>query len=190
MYGSIFRFDGQASTFVPYEAGVLGALPGMVGLIQAAEAIKISAFDKTLKKTTSDSIHAGDFVYCRSKHYRDSLQLPRELGLVLEIKRSNFKVLYASDKRAWLPLEYIAKMKPEMDYTTFLEKLYFLIKKVHAQEVELVSERGHHLLSLQIDEIGHETIEELQKFLGKSFVSINIVPEGMAFMRAEIRFKD
>jgi molybdopterin/thiamine biosynthesis adenylyltransferase/rhodanese-related sulfurtransferase len=63
VYGSIFRFDGQASTFVPKdgpcyrclypeptpselapscdEAGVLGVLPGVVGLIQATEAIKV-----------------------------------------------------------------------------------------------------------------------------------------------------
>ena len=63
VYGSIFRFDGQASTFVPGkgpcyrclfpeptpaelapscdEAGVLGVLPGVVGLIQATEAVKL-----------------------------------------------------------------------------------------------------------------------------------------------------
>jgi molybdopterin/thiamine biosynthesis adenylyltransferase/rhodanese-related sulfurtransferase len=62
LYGSIFRFDGQISTFVPKdgpcyrclfpeptptelapscdEAGVLGVLPGVVGLIQATEGIK------------------------------------------------------------------------------------------------------------------------------------------------------
>ena len=62
-YGSIFRFDGQASTFIPYEgpcyrcifanaappelapscdeAGVLGVLPGIIGLIQATETIKV-----------------------------------------------------------------------------------------------------------------------------------------------------
>jgi molybdopterin/thiamine biosynthesis adenylyltransferase len=62
VYGSIFRFDGQASTFVPKagpcyrclypeptpselapscdEAGVLGVLPGVIGIIQATEAIK------------------------------------------------------------------------------------------------------------------------------------------------------
>jgi sulfur-carrier protein adenylyltransferase/sulfurtransferase len=63
VYGSILRFDGQASTFIPYqgpcfrclyatatppelapscdEAGVLGVLPGVIGLIQATEAIKL-----------------------------------------------------------------------------------------------------------------------------------------------------
>jgi sulfur-carrier protein adenylyltransferase/sulfurtransferase len=61
-HGSIFRFDGQASFFIPYEgpcyrcifaeapppelapncadAGVLGVLPGIIGSIQATETIK------------------------------------------------------------------------------------------------------------------------------------------------------
>src|SRR3989440_2724933 len=63
LYGSILRFDGQASTFIPFqgpcyrclfpeatppelapscdEAGVLGVLPGIIGLIQATEVIKL-----------------------------------------------------------------------------------------------------------------------------------------------------
>ncbi|HVM01450.1 MAG TPA: molybdopterin-synthase adenylyltransferase MoeB [Acidimicrobiales bacterium] len=63
VHGSIFRFEGQATVFAPYqgpcyrcmipepppaelapscaEAGVLGVLPGVVGSIQAMEAIKV-----------------------------------------------------------------------------------------------------------------------------------------------------
>jgi adenylyltransferase/sulfurtransferase len=64
VYGSIFRFEGQASVFAPHlggpcyrclypeppppgmvpscaEGGVLGVLPGMIGTIQANEAIKV-----------------------------------------------------------------------------------------------------------------------------------------------------
>lgn len=63
VYGSIFRFEGQVSVFVPGqgpcyrclfpepapaglapscdEAGVLGVLPGTIGLLQATEAIKL-----------------------------------------------------------------------------------------------------------------------------------------------------
>jgi hypothetical protein len=58
----------------------------------------------------TEVIHAGDFVHCRSKRYRDSLQLPLELGVVIEIKRSNYKVLYASDKRAWIPREVLVRV--------------------------------------------------------------------------------
>ncbi|MEN9581165.1 MAG: hypothetical protein RJA70_4174 [Pseudomonadota bacterium] len=63
VHGSIFRFDGQVTTFMPFqgpcyrclypepppahlapscaEAGVLGILPGVVGTLQATEAIKV-----------------------------------------------------------------------------------------------------------------------------------------------------
>lgn len=63
IHGSIFRFDGQVTTFVPgqgpcyrclypepppahlapscAEAGVLGILPGAIGILQATEAVKI-----------------------------------------------------------------------------------------------------------------------------------------------------
>ena len=63
IYGSIFRFDGQATVFFPFkgpcyrclfpeppppgmvpscaEGGVLGVLPGVIGVIQATEAIKL-----------------------------------------------------------------------------------------------------------------------------------------------------
>lgn len=65
VYGSIFRFEGQASVFAPHlggpcyrclypeppppglvpscaEGGVLGVLPGMIGLIQATEVLKLA----------------------------------------------------------------------------------------------------------------------------------------------------
>lgn len=63
VYGSIFRFEGQASVFLPRsspcyrclypeppppelvpsceEGGVLGVVPGMIGIIQATEAVKL-----------------------------------------------------------------------------------------------------------------------------------------------------
>ena len=64
IHGSVFRFEGQASLFAPHlggpcyrclfpeppppgaapscaEAGVLGVLPGIIGLIQATEALKL-----------------------------------------------------------------------------------------------------------------------------------------------------
>jgi hypothetical protein len=136
-------------------------------------------------------IRVGDFTHCRSKYYRDQLQLPEELGLVIEIKRSNFKVLYPNDKRCWLPREAIARVRPEqLDFTRFLEKLHYLIRRVHAQECELIAEEGGiHRLALRIDRIDQDTVDDLREFLGSHFVSLVVVPEGMAFMQLEVRFR-
>jgi hypothetical protein len=135
-------------------------------------------------------IHVGDFVYCRSKYHRDQLQLPEELGLVIEIKRNNYKILYPNDKRCWLPRDAMARVRPEnLEYATFLERLHYLIKKVHALECELVAEDAGYRLTLRIDGIGHETIDELRTFLAGNFVSLAVVPEGMAFMQLELRFR-
>src|ERR1051326_4571925 len=129
-------------------------------------------------RVKASPIHVGDFVYCRSRYYRDQLQLPDELGLVIEIKRSNFKILYPNDKRCWLPRDAIAKMQPDPTYLTFLEKLHYVIKKVHALECEVVSEDGVHRLSLRIDKMEHETVDDLRRFLGDGFISLAVVPEG------------
>jgi hypothetical protein len=135
------------------------------------------------------AINVGDFVYCRSRYYRDQLQLPEELGLVIEIKRSNFKILYLNDKRCWLPREAIARVRPEhLDYSGFLEKLHYLIKKVRAQECELVSGESVHRLSLRIDRMDDATMDDLRKFLGPNFISMIVVPEGMAFMQLDLEF--
>ena len=145
--------------------------------------------DRIDSRVKASPIHVGDFIYCRSKYYRDQLQLPEELGLVIEIKRSNFKVLYPNDKRCWLPRETIARVRPEqIAYTTFLEKLHYLIKRVHALECELVSESGKHRLSLRIDKIDDETVDDLRRFLNADFISLAVVPEGMAFMQLELHF--
>ena len=136
-----------------------------------------------------DTIHVGDFVYCRSKYHRDQLQLSTEPGLVIEIKRSNFKILYPNDKRCWLPREALARVRPEnLEYSAFLEKLHYLIKRVRALDCELVSEAGIHRLSCRIDRIDCETIDDLRNFLGSTLISLVVVPEGMAFMQLELQF--
>ncbi len=135
-------------------------------------------------------IHVGDFVYCRSKYYRDGLQLPEEAGLVMEIKRSNFKILYANDKRCWLPREALARIRPEdLGYTSFLEKLHYVMKRLHALDCELVSDAGLRRLTLRIDRIDHIAVDDVRAFFGDTFVSLVVVPEGMAFMQVELQFR-
>ena len=112
------------------------------------------------------------------------------MGLVIEIKRSNFKVLYSGDKRCWLPREAIGKLRPQADYTTLLGKFHYIMTKVRALECEIVSESGMHRLALRVDRMDDHTIDDLRRFLGDHYLSIAVVPEGMAFMQTEIAFRD
>jgi|GEM_PF-1387230 len=137
----------------------------------------------------TEPIHAGDFVYCRSKYYRDQLQLPEAPALIIEIKRNNFKVLYANDKRCWLPRDAIVRVRGETGPTDFLSKLHYVLKRVRAHECELVSGDGIHRVAARIDKIDQTTIDDLRRFLGDAFISLVVVPEGMAFMQVEITFR-
>ncbi len=85
VHGSVFRFEGQVTVFKPYdgpcyrclypeppppelapscaEAGVLGVLPGIIGLLQATEAIKLllNIGDPLVGRLTTYDALAGEF---------------------------------------------------------------------------------------------------------------------------------
>ena len=134
-------------------------------------------------------IRVGDFAYCRSKRYRDSLELPRELGLVIEIKRANYKILYASDKRAWVPREALVLVPAPAEGSSFLQTLHYLLRRLNAHECEILSVDDKHHVAARIDEIDEVAVDEVRGYLADGFISLKVVPEGMAFMQVEIDFK-
>ena len=140
-------------------------------------------------KGRAENIHVGDFVKCRSSYYRSQLEIADEPGLVIEIKRSNSKVLYPDEKRCWLPREMATRVKPEAEFAPFLQQLNYLLKRVHAHECEIVTSEGIHRLSVQIDGIDAATVDDVRTYLGDSYISLSVVPEGMAFMQLEIKFR-
>ena len=142
-----------------------------------------------IRQLKPENIHVGDFVKCRSPYYRTQLEITDDPGLVIEIKRSNSKVLYPGDKRCWLPREMATRVKPDPEYAPFLQKLNYLLKRVHAHECEIVTIDDVHRLSVQIDRIDAAVVDDVRAFLGDTYVSLTVVPEGMAFMQVEIKFK-
>jgi hypothetical protein len=140
-------------------------------------------------KRLKETIRAGDFVYCRSKRYRDSLQLPQEVGVVLEIKRATHKILYSSDRRAYVPREALVRMAPPTNAPEVLRIANHILRRIDAHESELTNIDGVYVLSATTDRIEDTTIDELRAFLGKRYEAIRIIPEGMAFIRLETLFK-
>lgn len=137
----------------------------------------------------NEPIQVGDFAYCRSKRYRDSLQLPREPGVVIETKGATYKILFASDRRAWIPRDTLVRIEPAADLDPLLRTLNFLMRRVNAHECEVSSNEGTHRLAMRIEAIDYKLMDELRTFLGNRCVSLVVAPEGMAFMQLEITFQ-
>jgi hypothetical protein len=146
--------------------------------------------ERASSRLKTEVIRVGDFAYCRSKRYRESLDLPKELGLVIEIKRANYKLLYESDRRAWVPREALVLVPPSPDQPSFLSTLNYVLRRVDAHECEVVSAEGRHHVAARIDAIDHTTVDELRRYLGDRFLTLMVVPEGMAFMQLELDFKE
>jgi len=134
-------------------------------------------------------IEVGDFVYCRSPYHRSQLGLPREAALVLEVKRSNYRLLYGADKSCWLPGPTLIRVEGQVNQATLGGKLHGILRRFRPLDCELTSDGGVHRATLRIDQLSATLVDEIREFLGPDFVSLNVVPEGMAFMLAEVRFR-
>ena len=137
----------------------------------------------------ANRIDVGEFIYCRSPYHRTQLNIPKDAGLVLEVKRSNYRILYGADKFCWLPEEVIIRIEGTVDTATFAGRLHWIIKRLKALDCELISEAELHRATFRIDHIDQDVVDDIRDLLKTDFVELNIVPEGMAFMLAEITFR-
>ena len=134
-------------------------------------------------------MEVGSFVYCRSPYHRERLGIPRTAGLVLEVKRSNFRLLYGTDQFCWLPEESIVRVEGEVNTETLAGRLHGVIERLGPLDCELTSEGDLHRATMRVDRIDADIVDSVREFLGESYVDLTLVPEGMAFMLAEVRFR-
>ena len=108
---------------------------------------------------------------------------------MLEIKRSNYRVLYGTDKSCWLPEQTVIRVEGEIHPETLGARLHGILKRFRPLDCELVSEGDQHTATLRIDQLDAPLVDEVRNFLGDAYISLDVVPEGMAFMLAEVRFR-
>ena len=134
-------------------------------------------------------IEVGDFIYCRSPYHREQLGIPKDAGLVLEVKRNNHRILYGTDRICWLPENVLGRIEGEVNTRTLAGRLHWIIRRFGALDCELVTLDGVHRATLRVDRFDDRTVDELRVLIGDDFIALNLVPEGMAFMLAEVRFR-
>jgi len=183
VYGSVFRFDGQTTVFAPHlggpcyrclfpqppdagsvpncaEAGVLGVLPGIIGLLQALEAIKLI-------------IDAGDSLIGRLLYF-DALKMkfrefnvPRDPEcpvcgpnptITAPIDYEQFCGIAAPIRRMDIPAVAVGELKRKMDAHEKIalidvrEPFEYEIAKIDGAKLIPLSEIAKHVAEFQPEE--------------------------------------
>ena len=108
---------------------------------------------------------------------------------MIETKGATYKVLFTSDRRAWIPRDTLVRMEPTAARDPLLRTLNFLLRQVDAHECEISSADGTHHLAARIEGIDYQMIDKLRTFLGGGCLSLKVMPEGMAFVQLEVEFR-
>lgn len=107
---------------------------------------------------------------------------------MLEVKRNNYRLLYGIDHFCWLPGQTIVRVDGEVNIRTLAGRLHNVIRKLNPLDCEIVSEGNEHRATMRIDHIDAGVVDGVREFLGENYVSLSVIPEGMAFMLVEVRF--
>lgn len=174
IYGSVFRFDGQTTVFAPHlggpcyrclfpepppagsvpncaEAGVLGVLPGIVGTLQAIEAIKLI-------------VRLGDSLSGRLLHF-DALKMKfREFKL----RRDAACPVCGDNPTIVAPIDY------EMFCGANQHNANGAVPEISVEELQRKRERGGELLLLDVRE-PHEYA--LARIEGSVLIPLGELPE-------------
>ena len=134
-------------------------------------------------------IEVGDFTYCRSAYHRDQLDIPTDAGLVLEVKRNHYRLLYGGNRCFWLPGHTLARLDGDVNTRTLAGRLHWIIKRFGAHDCELRVDDGLCQATMRVTAIDDRSVDALRALLGADFLGLSLAPEGMAFMLAEVRFR-
>jgi hypothetical protein len=135
----------------------------------------------------------GDVVLCRDDAFRESLKIPRELGLVVEARRERARVhLPSVGGEPWIPLEQLARVKQPVgasEVAIWMQRAHFLARSLDALLVE-VTHVGADGCALRIfhGEIEVDELDRLRAALGDELRYWRLLPAGLHKLESAIAF--
>lgn len=134
-------------------------------------------------------LKAGDLVACRDKYYFDQLGVKANLGVVLENKKSAYKVMFDQfEKGYWLNQDQLAKKQKGVE--KWVQEVSDLVRWLNAESFELEKAKSGKkvLLELILEKISFQQMEDIKKGLGKRLIRLECLPHLMAEIKLEVEF--
>jgi hypothetical protein len=133
----------------------------------------------------------GDLALCRDNHYNRGLGIIHKIGMVVEIRRKDFRILFDADNQSiWLPRDGANRITlPPTDSPGFLDRLSWLVHFLDARECELeLDEDLNYRYTVICAELSRERIHAVCSYMGTLLRKLRIVPRGMSRLGLELTF--
>jgi hypothetical protein len=135
----------------------------------------------------------GDLIQCRDTHYNRGLGIVNKVGMVVELRRKDFRVLFdAGDQSIWLSKSSVNRITlPPREHPRLLDRLHWLIEFLDAGECDLeIDEAGHYRATIICGELDLPRVLAVRDSLAGDLVSLRMLPRGMSRLGLEIVFRD
>ncbi len=137
-------------------------------------------------------LQIGDLVQCRDDHYNRGLGLVDRLGMVVELRRKDARILFDADNQSiWLTKMGVNRVTlPPTESPSLLDRLTWLIHFLDASECELERDRsGNYRYTVVSEELDLDRIHRVRDYMQPVFISLKILPRGMNRLGLELIFR-
>jgi len=135
----------------------------------------------------------GDLVVCHDATFRETMRLPAEPGLVVDLRRDQGKVFFPVILgEAWIPHHELSRVKhpgSAPGIAPWMQRVWFLSRTLGAirLQVERFGPEGN-AVRIFHEEIEVERIDAVREGLGEELRYYAIAPAGLHKMEANIAF--
>jgi hypothetical protein len=134
----------------------------------------------------------GDLAQCRDNHYNRGLKIVDQVGLVVETRRKDIRLLFDADNQSiWVSRSGVNRITlPPTDSPGLLDRLSWLIRFLDAGECELeLDQDGNYRYTVVCGELTLDRIHSVCGYMGCLLCSIRILPRGMSRLGLEVTFR-
>lgn len=134
------------------------------------------------------SFCAGDLVSCRDQNYFQQLSVKKNAGIVLESKKSTYKVMFDNFEGGFWLNEEVLKTADE-EVSALVEEVSQLVKKFKAEAFDFELKKKSIYLELFLPQISLNELETIKQQFGSRLKQLDCMPHLMAVIKLAIEIE-
>lgn len=131
---------------------------------------------------------AGDFVSCRDPNYFKQLGVKKNVGIVLENKKSAYKVMFDDFAGGYWLNEEVLSLS-EQAVSKWVQEVSQLVKQLRSESFDYEKRGNQIFLELLLEQVSFDELEKIKKSFGKRLTRLDCLPHMMAEIKLVVGFE-